>query len=190
MKKIILFVLLIAMVISFSLLVNATETRKFREVKPLQCSAAMNIDPAVEQAKRQRYIIAKERKNEVFAKISALTGTLETDSTQAVDIQMYTSTTHWQADSFGDFVWTGACYNNGSASAVFARVDIDVYDNEYNLLGSDWTYIWGGNNVKLTDSDYYTNALGAGETGFFRIWTNIPFTEATNLDYKFSYYTY
>ena len=190
MKKTILFLVAIAMVLSFSPSVNARETKKFIEVKPLQRSAAMNIDPAAEQAKRQRYLMARERKEEMFAKFSSRAELLETDSTQAVDIQMYSTTTHWQADFSGDLVWTGACYNNGSTSAIFVRIDIDVYDSANNLLGSDFSYIWGGTNAKTTGSGTYINALGPGESGFFRVWTDISYAQADHLVYIFSYYTY
>jgi hypothetical protein len=190
MKKTILFLVVVAMILSFSPAVNAGEIQKFKEVKPHQRSAVMNIDPAAEQTKRQRYFIAKERKDDMFAKFAATAEVPGTDSTQAVDIQMHSNSTYWQSDSFGDLVWTGACFNNGSTSAVFVRVDIEVYDSADNLLGSDYSYIWGGTNAKTVSAGLYINALGPGEDGFFRVWTDISYAQASYLYYSFNYYTY
>jgi hypothetical protein len=190
MKKTILLFLVITLAFSFSPLLNAGESKRSLEVKPRHRSAVMNLDPAEEQAKRQRYSIAKQRKDEIFAKISSGADLPATGTPSAVDIQMYTNSTHWQADSSGYLVWTGACYNDGSDSAIFVTINIAVYDNADNLLGEDYAYLWGGTNSKILSTGTYHNAIGSGESGFFRVWTDISYANADYLYYYFEYYTY
>jgi len=191
MKKTFFLLLGVVILFSFTSSVNAVEKKPFIDLKPQQNEVVGKIDLAQEEARRERYDFAKAWKEEKFSRYLSQAGAevVEADNPNAVNIQTYSGTTYWQADSTGDLVWTGACYNDGTSGAVFVKVEIDVYDAASNYLGSDSTYIWGGHNVKLNSTGTYTNALGAGESGFFLVWTNISYAQAATIYYKYTYST-
>ena len=147
-------------------------------------------DSGWEQEKKIRYFEIRNKKQENQTTINSEAGEFEVDRVQAVNITMDDDSLYFQPDYFGDLVMTGLLYNAGTTSAVFVRVDVDFYDINQNFIGSDFTYVWGGSNVKLTGSGIYTNALGYGDNGFFKAWTFYDYNNVYWYDYTISYETY
>lgn len=183
-------VLMVAM--SMFMLRLDAEQKKNVITKPVETRpyVARKIDPANEQAKWERYIQSRNSQEQKVTLNRQMAKSNEFAQVQAVDIDLVANTDYWQADYTGDLIWTGVCYNAGSTAAVYVRVDIDVYDASGILLGSDYTYVRGGNNVKMNTTGIFTNELGAGQWGFFKVWTyGISYSEAWEIRYTFTYGT-
>ena len=109
---------------------------------------------------------------------------------QAVNIVAQTATFNATEDSFGDFILLGEVKNNGTTTAQHVTINVKLYDSGNNLLDTDYTYIDGGSVVQVSAPGFYTNALKAGDIGFFRLYS---FTEYANVDhytYSFDYSAY
>lgn len=90
----------------------------------------------------------------------------------------------------GNHILVGTCSNYGTTAAVFATIYADFYGIDDKFLGTDSAYIYGGTNVKLTNSGIFTNALYPGDTGYFRVSTNIPAGDIVRTNVWFSYEIY
>ncbi|MCP4213638.1 MAG: hypothetical protein GY765_03230, partial [bacterium] len=77
----------------------------------------------------------------------------------------------YNTDSSGDFVLYGAVLNSGTTGAVFAEVEVTLFDSGNGSLGTDSTFIQGGTNRNLSTSTQ--NVLLQGETGYFKISTSV-----------------
>ncbi len=192
MKKTIILLLGAALIISFAAQLTGQEKKPHRLFKPANTDiiSALRINPVDDQIKRERYLVARDWKEQRHARQISAAGSANGDKPQDVDIDFVTDSDHWQSDSTGDLVWTGACQNLGTTGATFLKITIDVYDSLNNYLGSDYNYVWGGSNVQLYPSGLYTNAIRPDQYGFFRIWTNISYASAHTLNYTFTYDTY
>ncbi len=194
MRNVLLLFLIFSMVFTFAHRVGGEEQKRFKEVKPAREAQVLKGTQEQLAAKRARYLSAqkmKEEKHQRHLAAAGIAGGSERIGTpNAVNLALVSGTTNWIYDSSGDLVWLGAVTNNGTSTAPFPRVDIDVYDAQGGLLGSDYTYLWGGSNVLLTYSGIYTNVIKPGETGFFRVWTDVPYATAQTIIYTFSYGNY
>ncbi|HLP59376.1 MAG TPA: hypothetical protein VK186_11125 [Candidatus Deferrimicrobium sp.] len=193
MRKIIIICLAVILVVSFTFQLQAqAQVKKHHKlIKPMQAhnpGVSFN-NPADEQLKRDKYLWAKNLKTQKHSRCKSSAVSTGVDTPKAVSIEIVENSDHWQADSYGDLVWTARCHNSGTTGAIYIRIDIDVYNSSGTLLGSDYNYVWGGSNVKLASDGTFTNALRANEDGFFRIWTDISYAQADSLVYSISYET-
>ncbi|MCP5106226.1 MAG: hypothetical protein GY950_22760 [bacterium] len=195
MRKILIVLLVTALGFSFAAPLSGAEKNQGVDVKQIRPGSSAYMDSAQtdqEQAKWNRYLDARNRKEQKHRRYITMVGMADgSQMAQPNDasIALVSNSTNWVQDSFGDLVWMGRCINNGASGGTFVRVDIDVYDASNNLLGSDFTYVWGGRNVHNGYGLYY-NAIEAGGTGFFRIWTNISYSQAHTIYYTFTWYNY
>jgi hypothetical protein len=141
-----------------------------------------------------QFLEGEEKETKKFFKVthamhSSISGEETPDKIQAVDIELDSTYTYFQPDYSNDFVVTGKCHNAGTTSAVDAKIHINFYDINWNFIGYDYNYIWGGTN-SLTSGGYYTNGLGPGDTGFFKIWTNFDYDQVYYWSYWFTSATY
>jgi len=109
---------------------------------------------------------------------------------QAVTIVAQSGTFNIKEDYFGNFMLLGEVKNTGSTTAQFVNITVKMYDSGNNLLDTDFTYIDGGSVVQLTASGIYTNALKAGEIGFFKLYTYTDYSNVDHYTYSFDYSTY
>jgi len=190
MKKIIVFALVLTVVVSFSQALNAKDKRKIFSVPHDQSKVTQKGKSEVEQLKRGRYIREKDQKVEKHSKASFFSDSHDADKPHAVDITMDSSYIYFQPDYTNDAVITGVCHNAGTSSAVFVKVNFNLYDSNWNFIGTDYTYVWGGSNAKLSLSGIFTNALGPGDYGFFKVWTNYDYNNVKYYSYWFNWETY
>lgn len=94
------------------------------------------------------------------------------------------------ADGDGNRVLMGTCTNSGTASAVFVQVNANFYGVGDKLLGTDSRYVYGGTNAQLTSTGAFTNALYPGDTGYFKMSTDLPCMDIARTDIWFTYDTY
>jgi len=87
----------------------------------------------------------------------------------------------------GNFTLMGTCTNNGSIAVVYVTITALFYDSNNHYLGSASTYAKGGKNVILKETDTYTNALEAGDKGFFKITSSFQYLTVGKVIYSMSY---
>lgn len=109
---------------------------------------------------------------------------------KSANIVLLSNTTYSKSDYSGDYILLGAVKNQGSSSSVFTKIRVSFYDSGNNFLGSDFTYIDGGTNVKLSLSGSYTNALFADAKGFFKLYTSIDASTVDHWTYSFDWDEY
>jgi hypothetical protein len=191
MKKTILVLLAATLMVSFTSRLTGEETQQHKLFKPANADIKSTIaqNPADEQAKQARYTWANNWKAQKHAQLSAA-GQSNIDSPEYVDIEFVDNSAHWQSDSLGNLVWTGACHNVGTSGATFLKVSINVYDILGLYMGTASSYVWGGTNVQLYPSGVYTNAIRPDQYGYFRVWTDLSYASAYYITYSFSYDTY
>ncbi|NIM15908.1 MAG: hypothetical protein GTO45_28245 [Candidatus Aminicenantes bacterium] len=190
-KKCFLLVALTLVVwFSFSHLANAKEKGKLFRVPHDQPRVIQKGNPEAEQTKRERYIQERDQKEEKHARLSSIAREEQPDKPNAVDIALDSTYIYFQPDYRDDLVITGRCHNAGTSSAVFVKVNFNLYDSNWNFIGYDYSYVWGGSNSQLTSSGIYTNALGAGDYGFFKVWTNYDYNNVMYYNYWFTWDTY
>ena len=97
----------------------------------------------------------------------------------------------WRAypDSFGDEVVVGRVQNVTSSTLSFSRVNINFY-NGGAFVGSDYSYVFGSQNGRLSGSGLYTSVLPPGAVGFFKVWTDLPYAGITNFTFGSDAETY
>jgi hypothetical protein len=157
-------------------------------IPQVKTQAITEIDATKARAKKDRYLQAKQKKMDLHQQVGMLSHSM-TDSPQAVSITPNENTMNAGADYSGDCMFMGTCTNTGSTTATFIKVTVDFYGSGSNYLGSDWTYVQGGSNVKLSSSSY-TNGLATGQTGFFQVNSDYPYSSVATVNYTFTYETY
>ena len=192
MRKTFIVLVVMALIFSFSTLFGGMEKNQGRENKLVRAEGPAKISASQEEAKWKRYVEARigtDRKREQYRVVVNKSEIAKPDIAKpnAANIGLISGSTNWTYDTSGDLVWLGRCVNNGGSGATFTRVDINVYDSVGNYLGSDYTYVRGGRSANV-GYGIYTNAIPAGRTGFFRVWTNISYAQAWTIVYTFSWY--
>jgi hypothetical protein len=141
---------------------------------------------------RDRWFVERSRKSEKHEqhKMILQQTQLEIDRPQAVNIVPITASLNYKADSLGDFIFLGTCKNTGSTPAVFVKIKIILYDSGNNVIGTDYTYIYGGTCSKLSASGLHTNALYRNDIGYFIVLTSYNYSQVANVTYFFEYNTY
>jgi len=198
MKKTIFFVLVLAVLFSFSVLENAKEKKTFVNLGSDHGLAEITktIDHAAAQAKKERFIQARSRKEEKRMKHTSVSKSMmfQADKPNADNMTVDEGSVYFQPDYSGDTVITGLCQNIGTSSAAFVRVEYQLYNSGGTFLGDDYTYAWGGTNSQLTGSGTFTNILESGDYGFFKIWTDIDYAnvdqEKSKRAWKITWYNY
>ena len=142
----------------------------------------------IEKEKRQQWLEKDLEKDRQRAEAAKFASAGDLDKIQAVTITAQTGTFN-AIENFGShFMLLGEVKNTGSTPAVFVKIIVKLYDAGNTLLETSPAYIYGGSVVFSGGS--YTNALKAGETGFFKLYTF--FTDYANVDhytYSFEYLT-
>ncbi|NIM11951.1 MAG: hypothetical protein GTO45_07535 [Candidatus Aminicenantes bacterium] len=190
MRKTIFWGLFLTLLFSFFPLANAKEKKKIFVVPQYGESIIQKVDFKGELEQKKRFLEIRDRKQRFYSKISSMPEAFEADKPKAVNLMMDENSLYFQRDFEDDLVMTGLCYNYGTTSAVFVRVDVDLYDINQNYIGSDFTYVWGGSIVQLAGSGDFINALGHNDYGFFKVWTYYDYDDVYWYDYTISYNTY
>jgi hypothetical protein len=171
-------VLALFIVFSFSLQLKGEKETRLLIKKP-ECSTltrTMSIEEL--QAKRQRLMEEKSRRQALNSQLASRLQQVPADNTKAIDIEEDTSYTYFQ-NGLGDVYMTTLCYNAGSTYAAMVEATVSFYDNSHIYLGSDTGWVYGGtNNVQYGSSGYCTNELAPGEYGFFYAWPNVSYNDA------------
>jgi hypothetical protein len=153
----------------------------------------LSVEQIEEQgAARERWLAERSRKSEKHEqhKMISQQTQIEIDGLQAVNITPITASLNSKTDSLGDYIFLGTCKNTGSIPAVFVKVNIILYDSGDNVIGTDYTYVYGGTCTKLSASGIYTNALYQNDIGYFRVWTNYSYSQVARITYYFVSSTY
>lgn len=179
MKKIILFLLVLVVLFSFSVLENAKEKKTVVNLRSDHGLIKVNetMHHAAAQAKKERFIQARNRKEEKCMTQTSVCKSmmLQADKPNAGSMTMDEGSVYFQPDYSGDTVITGLCQNIGTSGAAFVKVEYQLYNSSGTFLGDDYSYAWGGSNAQLTSSGIFTNILESGDYGFFKIWTDIDY---------------
>jgi hypothetical protein len=143
------------------------------------------MDHAAEQTKKERFIQARNRKEEKRMRHTSVSKSMmfQADKPNAGSMTVDEGSVYFQPDYSGDTVITGLCQNTGTSSAAFVNVAYQLRNSGGSLLGEDDSYAWGGSNAQLTGSGIFTNILEPGDYGFFKIWTDIDYA---NVDQEMS----
>jgi hypothetical protein len=187
-KKSCLIFIIITMVIS-PLLSEKAERIKIYMTKNMAHYNGMDIEAA--KAAHKRSLKDRNRKADLhnMAEISHISAA-EKLGISDVNISGHLPSYQAKSDYLGNYMLVGMCVNSGTTSAVFVTVNIKMYDSKDNVLDTDYTYVSGGRNVKLSSSGIYTNALYTNEFGYFKIYTNISYSQVSYIDYWFEWDTY
>jgi len=168
--------LVLFLVFSFSLQLKGEKEKKLLIKKPESPALTRNMSVEELQAKRQRLMEQRHRKQLLKSQLGSRLEKLPTGKTQAIDIQLDDSYTYIQDDGFADVFMTGLCHNAGSTYAAMIEATVEFYDMDHNFLGSDTGWVFGGTkNVQYGSSGYCTNELAPGEYGFFYVWPEISY---------------
>jgi hypothetical protein len=175
MKKSIVLLLVLTFLFTFAYGLNAEGEKKLIK-RPDPSPEAKKMDPEKWQAKRDRLMQAKERKQAMVKKFGL--ERLPADSPSAVDIDLDSSYTYWQS-GLGDVYMTALCYNAGTSYAAMIEAEVSFYDINQNYLGYDTGWVYGGSRcVQYGTAGYCTNELAPGEWGFFYVWPNVTYADA------------
>ncbi|UCH98577.1 MAG: hypothetical protein JSV88_17485 [Candidatus Aminicenantes bacterium] len=178
MKKIILFVLVLTVIFSFSYQLSAKGEEKILIKRPEPVELTQQLSAEEMQAKRDRLFQAKYRRQELYEKFGSPGQRISADNPNAVDIQLDSSYTNWQNQA-GDVYMTALCYNAGTSYAAMVEAEVDFYDINQNYLGYDTGWVYGGTyNVQYGTSGYCTNEIAPGEYGFFWVWPDVSYADA------------
>lgn len=194
MRKTLIILFIAALFFSFSTLLNAVEKKHGVLIKPPRTTSDVKIGSEQEQAKLERYIQARDHKDQKYRRYVSMVQKPDAARPDAANpnaayVGLVDGSSNWESDSFGDLAWMGLIQNTGATGATFVSVDIDVYSSTGTYLGSDYSYAWGGRNADL-GWGLYTNALETNQIGFFRIWTNISYAQAYTIYYTISWENY
>ena len=198
MKKLNLFVLVVAVLFSFPVLENAKEKKTFVNLGSDHGLIKVNetMDFTAAQAKKERFIQARSRKEEKRMEHTSVSKSMmfQADKPNADNMTVDEGSVYFQPDFSGDTVITGLCQNTGTSSAVFVAVEYQLYNASGTSLGDDYSYAWGGTNAQLSSSGTFTNVLEPGDYGFFKIWTNIDYANVDEGEsksaWKITWYNY
>jgi hypothetical protein len=78
------------------------------------------------------------------------------------------------SDASGQLVGVGEARNHTGEHLTYSRLNFRFLDAEGAELGRVWTYLHGGTNMRVVATGAFETALAPGETGFFKVWTEIP----------------
>jgi hypothetical protein len=93
------------------------------------------------------------------------------------------------SDYSGNEVVVGEVENISGATLSFSRAIFDFYYfGAY--VGSDYSYVFGSQNGRLSASGIYTAVLPPGAIGFFKVWTDLPYGGITTLSFHSDAETY
>jgi len=139
--------------------------------------------------KRQQWLEKDREKDRQRAEAAKFASAGDPGTIQAVTITAQTGTFNAMQDASSSFILLGEVKNTGTTPAVLVSITVKMYDGGNNLFDTRSTYIYGGSVVQLSASGMYTNALNAGETGFFELYTFINYADVAHYTYSFEYLT-
>jgi len=174
----VLVLTVLAFVFSLSYQLNGRGEERLLIKRPDPPTVTRNISREEFQAKRQRLLEQRTRRQEIHGKYASKSKRIAADNTNAVDIVLDSSYNHWQ-NGLGDVYMTAICHNAGSSYAAMVEAEVTFYDVNQNYLGYDTGYVYGGTyNVQYGSGGYCTNELAPGEYGFFYVWPDISYADA------------
>lgn len=106
-----------------------------------------------------------------------------------VSIVVDQSSINIMPDKDNHLAFLGKCSNQGTGDGVKVTITIQLFDSKNNYIGHASSMVMGGKYVMLTETGEYTFALGANETGFFKVVTGNDFHPSTTVLYSFNYET-
>ncbi|MDQ1352093.1 MAG: hypothetical protein QG657_2399 [Acidobacteriota bacterium] len=193
-------VLLASLVFCFSQTVAAEKRETFngstnvmyvnRSDSQLEKKVYTQAEIETEKKKRRQWQEKNLKKEQQKLEAAKFATAEDLGAIKAVNIVAQTATFNAVEDSFGNFILMGEVKNTGTTTAQYVTINVNLYDAGNNLLAADFSYIDGGSVVQLSSPGFYTNALKAGDIGFFRLYS---FTEYANVDhytYSFDYSAY
>ncbi|MCP4147693.1 MAG: hypothetical protein GY757_08075 [bacterium] len=107
---------------------------------------------------------------------------------QAVNIEAQSGTFYSLADYSDDFRLYGEAINRGTTAAYFVKITVNLYNASNTLLDTDTTYLYGGSMMTLSGGTF-TSGLRTNESGFFIVFTSVPYANVDHYTYSFSYDT-
>lgn len=175
MRKLLLCMVVFSMIFSFSSPVNAEE-----HTIVIRGKIDHSNDGSMERVnstpdEKSRYLEIMEKRAAKHAQFLMLNNRPGTDSTNAADVDLDSSSFYFQPDVVGDTMMTGFVMNNGNGNAVYVKVSVLYYNILDQLIGYGYGYCWGGSNVK-TPAGFYTNQMGPGDPGFFKVYSYADYT--------------
>lgn len=183
MKKSIVFMLVLAFLLSFAYGLNAADEKKLIK-RPDPSPELKQITREQWEMKRAHLMEAKARKQGVAEKFALQR--VPADNPTAVNIAEATSYTNWQS-GLGDVYMTALCYNAGTSYAAMIEAEVSFYDAGLNYLGYDTGWVYGGTrNIQYGSYGYCTNELAPGEYGFFWVWPDVAYADAVYYSVSFS----
>ncbi|MCX6580173.1 MAG: Ig-like domain-containing protein [Candidatus Aminicenantes bacterium] len=201
MKKSIIvnIALLVGLLFSFSQTVTAEKKETFvdranvmvvnRSDYQLENKIYTQAEIEIAKKKRQQWLEKDQEKDRQRAEAAKFASAGDLDAIQAVAITAQTGTFNAMQDASSSFILLGEVKNTGTTPAVFVGITVKMYDGGNNLFDTRSTYIDGGSVVQLSASGMYTNALNAGETGFFELYTPTNYADVARYTYTFDYST-
>lgn len=103
-----------------------------------------------------------------------------------VNLETLVKRTNYFANNVNRFVLLGAAGNTGTSAAVYVEANATFYGNNSSVLGTDSEMLRGGSNVKLDDNSF-ANALLPGDTGYFRLDSELDFSSVVSWDLAYTY---
>jgi len=190
MKKI---SLLAVMILSFNFfLLSVVTTEKYTvHIKKRNASVQQYDEKKINEMKEQKkmFLAERDRKDQLYLKVKADWMEEETSESKAVSISAIENSFNYKEDNSGELVFMGTVINQGSSSAVFVKIESEIYDSGNTKIGDGFTYIYGGSNVRLTSIGAYTNALYNGDIGYFKDYIDVPYDDVDTIVYTISYST-
>ena len=78
-------------------------------------------------------------------------------------------------DPAGHIVIVGEARNASEHPLAYTRVHFTFRGNDGRPLGTEWSYVFGGTLGRIIESGLNESVLLPGTSGFFKVWTSIPF---------------
>jgi hypothetical protein len=149
-----------------------------------------SIDPETARAKKEHFLQRRQKKQQLHRQAGAMSPLTGLSSPLGGPISANEGSLNSKPNYTNDILFMGTCTNTGSSSIVFPQITAVFWGAGDSFIGTDYTYVNGGTNSKLTSSGYFTNALGPGETGFFLMFTSYDYSMVEKITYSFDYETY
>ncbi len=155
-----------------------------------QDSRGVSMDIEAEKEQHRRWRQRERRMFEASEKARIAAFNEGISKPQNVDIQTVSGSTNNAVNYNGNYIFMAACTNAGTSSGVFVEATARFYDSSGTLLGSESTYVHGGTNTILDSTGTFTNALNPGDSGYFRMYTDIEAADVSYTTVTYSYSTY
>src|SRR5688572_30612210 len=184
--------LVIGVVMTLSLVATAQELPRHeipRAEAQTSLGTAAPADPGEQRQAQQRLADWQRRQGDRHARTAEQHATVVEPqagdvTAQAVANVLTLVSLRFFPDHEGDTVIVGEVRNTTATTLSFSRAMFTLFNGAGTPLGSEFSYVLGSQNARLAATGGFTSVLPPDAIGFFKVWTSIPFAEATS--YAFS----